>query len=365
MSFVKRLFGPGAWLMRRMHLSSKLTVLMVVMVGAAAALHWVDPVAGGVGLLLLTYLMLAFYFSFIADLRLVMRFMDETSRGNLREQIQIRGQDEIADMSVSLRGMVGSLSAMVASIRSNSALVAHAGQSLATSNRELSDRTEQQAANLEETAASVEQLSDTVQGNARTMQQSSQQADGVRDVAEHGAQTMAQAMKSVEAVQGSAQRMNEIIGVIDGLAFQTNILALNAAVEAARAGEAGRGFAVVAAEVRTLAQRSAGAAREIKALIGDSVDKVEAGNTLVHRAGETIAGVVQQVRHVNDLMAEISAATRAQQDGAAQINAALGQLDEATQQNAALVEQTAAAADSLNQQATRLNTLMAQFRVAA
>ena len=363
MSFVKRLFGPGAWLMRRMHLSSKLTVLMAVMLGATAALYWAGPIAGGAGLVVLLYLMIAFYISFIADLRRVIRFMEETSRGNLREQIQIRGHDEIADMSVSLRGMVGSLSAMVASIRSNSALVAHAGQSLATSNRELSDRTEQQAANLEETAASVEQLSDTVQGNARTMQQSSQQADGVRDVAERGARTMAQAMQSVEAVQGSAQRMNEIIGVIDGLAFQTNILALNAAVEAARAGEAGRGFAVVAAEVRSLAQRSAESAKEIRALISTSSEQVMTSVGQIRAAGGDIGKIVDGIRGVAGDMSQIASSSMEQSSTLEEVSSAIRQLDEITQRNAAMVEHAVEQAVKLEQRASTLSKAVEAFRL--
>ncbi len=363
MSFLKRLFGPGAWMMRRMHLSSKLTVLMVVMLASAAALHWAGPLAGGVGLLVLLYLMLAFYFSFVADLRRVMHFMDETAAGNLRVQLKIRGHDEIADMSESMKTMVASLSAMVASIRSNSALVAHAGQSLATSNRELSDRTEQQAANLEETAASVEQLSTTVQGNAVTMQQSSRQADGVRDVAEHGAQTMAQAMKSVEAVQGTAQRMNEIIGVIDGLAFQTNILALNAAVEAARAGEAGRGFAVVASEVRSLAQRSAESAKEIRALISTSSEQVQTSVGQIRAAGGDIGNIVNGIRSVAGDMSQIAASSSEQSATLAEVSSAIRQLDEITQRNAQMVEHAVTQAVKLEQRASTLSQAVEAFRL--
>ena len=363
MSALKRLLGPGAWLMRRIHLSTKLTVLMGVMLGSSAALYWAGPVAGLSGLFLLLYLMLAFYVSFIADLRRVIRFMEETSRGNLREQIQIRGQDEVADMSVSLRRMVTSLSAMVASIRSNSALVAHAGQSLANSNRELSDRTEQQAANLEETAASVEQLSATVRDNARTMQQSSQQAGGVRDVAEHGAQTMAQAMESVEAVRGSAHHMNEIISVIDGLAFQTNILALNAAVEAARAGEAGRSFAVVAAEVRSLAQRSAESAKEIRALISTSSEQVMTSVGQIRAAGDDIGKIVGGIRSVAGDMSQIASSSLEQSSTLEEVSSAIRQLDEITQRNAAMVEHAVEQAVQLERRASTLSQEVEAFRL--
>ncbi|OGO99897.1 MAG: chemotaxis protein [Curvibacter sp. GWA2_64_110] len=363
MRFLKRLFGPGAWMMRRMHLSAKLSVLLVVMLAAAAALYWAGPAAGGVGLLVLLYFMISFYVSFIADLRRVMRFMDQTAAGNLREQIQIRGHDEIADMSQSMKAMVGSLSAMVASIRSNSALVANAGQSLAAGNRELSDRTEQQAANLEQTSASVQELSSTVQDNAQTTQKANSQAARVRDVADRGAQAMAEAVKSVEAVQGTAQRMNEIIGVIDGLAFQTNILALNAAVEAARAGEAGRGFAVVASEVRSLAQRSAESAKEIRQLIGASSDQVTTSVGQIRTAGTHISDIVSGIRGVADNMSHISTSSAEQSTSLTEITQAVRQLDEITQRNAQMVERAVTQAVNLESRASTLAQAVAAFRL--
>ncbi len=363
MRFLKRLFGPGAWMMRRMHLSAKLSVLLVVMLAAAAALYWAGPAAGGVGLLVLLYFMISFYVSFIADLRRVMHFMDQTAGGNLREQIQIRGHDEIADMSQSMKAMVGSLSAMVASIRSNSALVANAGQSLAAGNRELSDRTEQQAANLEQTSASVQELSSTVQDNAQTTQQANSQAARVRDVADRGAQAMAEAVKSVEAVQGTAQRMNEIIGVIDGLAFQTNILALNAAVEAARAGEAGRGFAVVASEVRSLAQRSAESAKEIRQLIGASSDQVTTSVGQIRTAGTHISDIVSGIRGVADNMSHISTSSAEQSTSLTEITQAVRQLDEITQRNAQMVERAVTQAVNLESRASTLAQAVAAFRL--
>ncbi|MDP1938842.1 MAG: methyl-accepting chemotaxis protein, partial [Hylemonella sp.] len=252
---------------------------------------------------------------------------------------------------------------MVANVRSNAAFVAHAGQSLASGNRELSDRTEQQAANLEQTAASVEELSSTVTGNARMAAQANTQATAVRDVAEHGVAAMTQAITSVEVIQGSAKRMDEIVSVIDGLAFQTNILALNAAVEAARAGEQGRGFAVVAGEVRSLAGRSAEAAKEIKGLINTSVDKVESGTQLVTDAGATMNDIVQSVRRVADVIGEITAASSEQSAGISQVNNSIANLDQMTQQNAALVEQSAAAAQSMREQADQLTQAVAVFKV--
>ena len=363
MGFFKSLCSPGAWLMRRFRMSTKLAMLMSLMVAAMAALHWLGPLAGLLGLLVLLYLMVACQLSFVADLRNVIQYMHQTAAGNLRDPIQIQGHDEIADMATAMRAMVSSLSAMVASIRSNSALVAHAGQSLAASNRELSDRTEQQAANLEETAASVEQLSSTVQDNARTMQQSSQQAVGVRDVAESGAQTMAQAMTSVEAVQGSAQRMNEIIGVIDGLAFQTNILALNAAVEAARAGEAGRGFAVVASEVRSLAQRSAESSKEIRQLISTSSEQVLTSVGQIRAAGGDIGNIVNGIRGVAGDMAQISASSTEQSATLAEVSSAIRQLDEITQRNAQMVEHAVTQAVKLEHRASTLSQAVEAFRL--
>jgi methyl-accepting chemotaxis protein len=360
---IKKLFGPGAWLMRRMHLSGKLSLLLAVMLLAYASLEWGGVLAGGLGLALLLYLMVAFYFSFMSDLRRVMRFMEETAHGNLREKVQIRGRDELADMAQALQGMAGSLSAMVASIRSNSALVAHAGQSLASGNRELSDRTEQQAANLEQTSASVQELSSTVQDTVGTTQQANAQAAGVRDLAEHGAQGMAQAVQSVEAIQSSAQRMNEIIGVIDGLAFQTNILALNAAVEAARAGEAGRGFAVVATEVRSLAQRSAESAKEIRRLIGASSEQVAASVAQIRAAGGSIGEIVGGIRGVAERMSAISVSSAEQSTSLQEITSAIGQLDEITQRNAAMVEHAVEQAVRLEQRASTLAEAVSAFRL--
>ena len=363
MKTIKRLFVPGAWLMRRLPLSVKLTVLMLVMLAAVGAMLWLGVWAGIAGLLMLLYLMISFYVSFMSDLRRVMRFMDQTAGGNLREKIEIRGHDEITAMAESLRAMVGSLSAMVASVRSNSALVAHAGKSLAISNRELSDRTEQQAANLEESAASVEQLSTTVQSDSQTMQQSSAQAEQVRGVADRGAQTMGEAVRSVEAIQSSAHRMNEIIGVIDGLAFQTNILALNAAVEAARAGEAGRGFAVVASEVRSLAQRSAESAKEIRQLISNSSEQVGVTVGQIRAAGSNMGEIVSGFRDVATNMATIATSSAEQSSTLHEVSAAIRQLDEITQRNAQMVEHAVEQAVKLEQRASTLAQAVEAFRL--
>ncbi|MBS3996953.1 MAG: cache domain-containing protein [Hydrogenophaga sp.] len=310
---------------------------------------------------LLVYLMLAFYYSFISDFRQVIGVMAQTAGGNLRASLRARGTDELAEMARLLQTMIGNLSAMVAEVRSNSALVAHAGKSLALGNRDLADRTEQQAANLEQTAASVQQLSSTVHQNAETAGDSDTQAALVRDVAESGAASMGRAVDSVEVIQKSAQKMNEIIGVIDGIAFQTNILALNAAVEAARAGEQGRGFAVVANEVRTLAQRSAASSKEIRQLIEASASQVEASVAQIRSVGGSITQIVNGVRGVAANMSLISAASAEQSTGLIEISSAVGQLDEITQRNAQMVERAVSQANQLEQRAAHLSSAVSSF----
>lgn len=360
---IQRPLSPGIWLMRRLPLAGKLLVLLAVVLLALLIGHYWGLAAGLAVLAVLAYLVLAFYVSFMADLRRVMHVMEQTAQGNLRETLQLQGSDEVAAMAQALKVMVGSLSSMVASIRSNSALVAHAGQSLAAGNRELSDRTEQQAANLEQTSASVQELSSTVQGNAGTTQQANSRAAQVRDVADRGAQAMAEAVRTVEASLGSAQRMNEIIGVIDGLAFQTNILALNAAVEAARAGEAGRGFAVVAAEVRTLAQRSAESAKEIRQLINTSSSQVTASVQQIRAAGSNIGEIVSGIRGVAESMSSISVSSAEQSTALSEITSAIRQLDEITQRNAAMVEHAVEQAVKLEHRASTLAEAVAAFRL--
>lgn len=322
---------------------------------------WWSTLGSLVGLLSLLYVMLAFHTGFMSDLRQVLRFMTETEKGNLRHQLRVTGKDEVADLSNALGSMVKRLSAMVASVRSNSALVAHAGSSLVTGNRALLDRTEQQAANLEQTAASVEELSGAVGDNARTAQASDASSCKVRDMAEHGAQAMTVAIGSVEAIQTSTRRMDEIVGVIDGLAFQTNILALNAAVEAARAGESGRGFAVVAAEVRTLAQRSAASAKEIRQLIGASSAQVATGVLQIRTAGENIVQIVEGIRGVAGNLSQLSASSAEQSTSLTEISSAVRQLDEITQQNASMVERAVTQATDLEKRASTLSGLVAGF----
>jgi len=261
--------------------------------------------------------------------------------------------------------MQASLRNVVQSVRSSSDSIATGANQIAMGNADLSQRTEEQASNLEETAASMEELSSTVRNNSDTAKQAAQLAQSASGVATKGGEVVQQVVHMMEEINASSQKISEIIGVIDGIAFQTNILALNAAVEAARAGEQGRGFAVVASEVRSLAGRSADAAKEIKALIGDSVEKVAAGGQLVNAAGNTMQDIVEQVRRVTDLILEINAATLEQTSGIDQINNAVVQLDQVTQQNAALVEESASAAESLNQQAQQLVRAVAIFKLNA
>jgi methyl-accepting chemotaxis protein len=298
-------------------------------------------------------------------LQQAVRVAEAVADGDLSQRVEARGEDEIGALLRAIDHMTVSLSRMVGEVRAGTDAIATASSQIAQGNADLSARTESQAASLQETAASMQEMNHTVRSNAESARQANELASRASSVAASGGESVHHVVETMDGIQGSSRKIADIIGVIDGISFQTNILALNAAVEAARAGEQGRGFAVVAAEVRTLAQRSAQAAREIKTLIQDSVEKVEMGHERVSQAGQTIGDVVEQVRQVNTLMAEINAASSQQQQGTDQINAALVQLDQATQQNAALVEETAAAAESLNQQAHRLTQVVSRFRTSA
>jgi len=288
---------------------------------------------------------------------------DAVAAGDLSAEIEPNGTDELAHLQTALRDMVLSLRKLVSSVRFGVDSVAVASGQIASGNQDLSTRTEQQASSLEQTASSMEQLSSTVQQNTESARQANQLAAAAFEVAGRGGAAVGQVVDTMGQIQASSRKIAEIIGVIDGIAFQTNILALNAAVEAARAGEQGRGFAVVAGEVRNLAQRSAQAAREIKSLIADSVAKVESGSRQVTEAGKTMQDLVVQVRRVTDLLGEIASATMEQNSGIGLVNNSVNQLDQMTQQNAALVEQSAAAAASLRKQAEQLAQAVAIFKL--
>ncbi|WP_343585149.1 methyl-accepting chemotaxis protein [Herbaspirillum sp.] len=286
-----------------------------------------------------------------------------SGEGDLTRRLDTQGRDELSQISSAFNSFADKISKTLLEIRRASESVKTSSSEIASGNLDLSGRTEQQAGSLEETASAMEELTSTVKQNADNARQANQLAVSASEVAVQGGQVVGQVVDTMSSINESSRKIVDIISVIDGIAFQTNILALNAAVEAARAGEQGRGFAVVASEVRSLAQRSATAAKEIKGLIDDSVQKVEAGSELVQQAGSTMTEVVASVRRVTDIVGEISAASQEQSSGIAEIGRAVTQMDEATQQNAALVEQAAAAAQSLQEQAAHLADVVAGFKL--
>ncbi len=291
------------------------------------------------------------------------RVADAVAAGDLTQQISATGNDEIGRLMRAMQHMNDSLTDTIRRVRTGTDAITVASSEIATGNADLSSRTESQASSLEETASSMEELTSTVKQNAENARQANQLVVSTAEIAAKGGSVVSEVVVTMESIKDSSRKIADIIGVIDGIAFQTNILALNAAVEAARAGEQGRGFAVVASEVRSLAQRSAGAAKEIKALIEDSVGKVDAGGKLVDEAGKTMDEIVTSVKRVTDIMSEIAAASHEQSAGIEQVNQAVGQMDEMTQQNAALVEEAAAAAESLREQAGQLAEACSVFRI--
>ncbi len=296
-------------------------------------------------------------------LRAAVEVAQTVADGNLTRDVVVESRDEVGQLLQALKHMNDGLATIVREVRGSTDGIATASGQIAAGNQDLSQRTEEQASSLEETAAAMEELTGTVKQNAENARQANQLAQSACDVAARGGAVVAQVVGTMASIEGSSRKVVEIIGVIDGIAFQTNILALNAAVEAARAGEQGRGFAVVASEVRNLAQRSAGAAKEIKALIDESVGNVAAGTTLVSEAGRTMQEVVTSIRRATEIVAEISAASQEQTSGIDQVSQAVTQMDQVTQQNASLVEQAAAAAHSLREQAASLVAVVSAFRV--
>lgn len=317
----------------------------------------------------ITTLLLAVVLAVLAT-RSITRPMKEAVRiaktvaaGDLSSRIAVTRKDETGELLQALQDMNNGLKAVVGHVRNGSDTIATASAQIAGGNLELSARTEQQASSLEQTAAAMEEITSTVKRNADSARQANRLAASASDVASRGGAVVSSVVVTMESIHDAARKIVDIIAVIDGIAFQTNILSLNAAVEAARAGEQGRGFAVVAAEVRNLAQRSATAAREIKALIGDSVGKVDTGSQLVQEAGTTMTEIVASVKRVTDIMEEISSASGEQEAGIEQINQAIAEMDIVTQQNAALVEEAAAATASLKSQANNLSNAVSVFRL--
>ncbi|MEX8519969.1 MAG: methyl-accepting chemotaxis protein [Leptothrix sp. (in: b-proteobacteria)] len=319
----------------------------------------------GVAVLVVVPLTLINSSNIIAPIAAARALAQDIAAGSLGTSVDTRGADEAAQLLQALQGMQGALGGMVGEIRQTTESISTASAQIAIGNQDLSGRTEQTASNLQQTASSMEQLTSTVRQTADSARTANQLASSAAQAAQRGGEVVGQVVHNMQDISASSRKIAEIIGVIDGIAFQTNILALNAAVEAARAGEQGRGFAVVAGEVRSLAQRSANAAREIKSLIGASVEKVESGSKLVQDAGSTMAEIVAGVQRVNDIIGEITAAASEQSTELAQVSVAVTQLDQMTQQNAALVEQSAAAAESLREQAGRLADVVDKFQVHA
>jgi len=332
---------------------------------AAAALQRDVLIAGALAIAVAIFLAITIIRSITRPLAQAVEAADRVAGGDLSGQIVVQSKDETGYLLGALQRMQQSLVNTVSAVRSNAEGVASASAQIASGNNDLSSRTEEQASALEETAASMEELASTVRQNADNARQANQLAVSASTVAVQGGEVVAEVVETMKGINASSSKIADIISVIDGIAFQTNILALNAAVEAARAGEQGRGFAVVASEVRSLAGRSAEAAKEIKDLITASVQRVEQGTLLVDKAGATMTEVVASIRRVTDIMGEISAASNEQSAGVGQVGEAVTQMDQATQQNAALVEEMAAAASSLNAQAGELVQSVAVFRLDA
>ncbi len=317
----------------------------------------------GLGVVLAIIIGLLLIRTIVGPLNEAVVVANAVASGDLTSRIEVNSTNETGRLLQALKTMNENLISLVSKVRTGTDQIATASGEIASGNTDLSQRTEEQASSLEETASSMEELTSTVKQNADNARQANQLAAGASEVAVKGGAVVGQVVQTMSSINESSKKIVDIISVIDGIAFQTNILALNAAVEAARAGEQGRGFAVVATEVRTLAQRSAAAAKEIKELISDSVAKVEDGTRLVDEAGTTMDEIVIAVKRVTDIMSEISAASHEQSSGIEQVNQAVSQMDEVTQQNAALVEEAAAAAESMSDQAQALTQAVSVFKI--
>nr|WP_307727778.1 methyl-accepting chemotaxis protein [Massilia sp. TS11] len=340
-----------------------------VYVDTVNAAVWERVAKTAVGTLLLGGLLismsLAITRSIVKPLKRAVRIAQTVASGDLTSDIRVKGSDEAGQLLLALKNMNESLHTIVGKVHEGVATIASASEQIASGNQDLSGRTERQAGTLEETASSMEELTSTVRHNADNARQANVLAQSAQDVATKGGAVVEEVVQTMGAISDSARRMADIISVIDGIAFQTNILALNAAVEAARAGEQGRGFAVVAQEVRSLAQRSAAAAKEIKDLIDDSVQRVSSGSALVNQAGEQMGEIVGSVQRVSGIISEISLASTEQEAGITQVNQAVMELDAATQQNASLVEEAASAAEALHEQAAELAEAFSAFKLRA
>jgi methyl-accepting chemotaxis protein len=336
--------------------SKELAIDRQTLVGLVAGLFVLFTAIG-------VYLRLSVREGILRSIRAAAQFIGRVAEGDLTAKITVTAYGETQKMLHGLEAMAGDLRTLASEVTHAARTVADTSAQIAQGNADLSQRTEEQATTLEETASSMEELTSTVAQNADNARQASQLAIEASQIAHRGGQAVGQVVSTMTGISAASRRIGDIIGVIDGIAFQTNILALNAAVEAARAGEQGRGFAVVASEVRNLAQRSAAAAKEIKTLIGDSVGRVDAGTKQVDAAGKTMEEIVDSVKKVSDLIAEIAAASREQSSGIGQINTAVAQMEQVVQQNASLVEEASAAAESMKDQAASLLNAVSRFNL--
>ncbi len=354
----------GALLKVEELLQAKVIKVQTESSGLSKSTWWITVAAGLASVVLAIGAGVLVTRSITQPLSHALNMAERVASGDLTATVEVRGEDEVAQLLRALNGMAQRLSELVLRVRQLADGVATASEQIASGNSDLSHRTEHQATTLQQTAASMEELSSTVAQNADNARQADELARGASSVAEQGGNEVGQVIHTMKGIESSSRKIADIISVIDGIAFQTNILALNAAVEAARAGDQGRGFAVVATEVRSLAQRSANAAKEIKSLINASVQRVGEGTALVDRAGLTMQEVVKSIGRVSQIMTEMSSAAREQRAGVAQVGQAVTQIDQTTQQNAALVEQSAAAAEGLRDQAQQLVQTVAAFKLA-